>query len=102
MYAQVNELLDSKLVKKNLVVLKLEDIDLVGALLETIDMMKNQATYLKVDLQYLGPQKGVYVQVDLLRVQQILINLLSNAIKFSPAGSTVYVKLWVSNKLHQI
>ena len=32
---------------------------------------------------------GKNFQIDIMRVQQVLINLMSNAIKYSPFGATI-------------
>ena len=36
--------------------------------------------------------RKVFIKMDILRTQQIIINLLSNAIKFSPKGSFVFIR----------
>lgn len=44
-------------------------------------------------IKYSGPNFGVFVKVDEIRVQQILLNLITNAMKFSPPKSTIALKL---------
>lgn len=51
-------------------------------------MSKAQSIGLKVEL---SPKP--YIWGDFMRLKQVLVNLLSNAIKFSPAGTTIFVRV---------
>jgi signal transduction histidine kinase len=47
----------------------------------------------KVKINLITLPKEVVLEIDLLRLQQVVINLLSNALKFSKASDVIEVKL---------
>ena len=91
--SQVQETLDRNLIGKNMVYAKLSYVSLANIVQEAVTLLAPQANFTQVSLKYYGPEKGVSVQIDHMRVMQILINFISNAIKFSPKNSTIIVML---------
>ncbi|HEY9709820.1 MAG TPA: HAMP domain-containing sensor histidine kinase [Oculatellaceae cyanobacterium] len=84
----VSRLLDQAHIQSGKVQLKPADVcmaDLVKGVTEEITPFANEKSLrLSVSVQDRVPEK---VQVDPLRVKQILINLLSNAVKYTEVGS---------------
>jgi len=44
--------------------------------------------------------KGKIFEIDVMRVQQVLINLVTNAIKYSPQKAALVIKAKVGNLYH--
>ena len=93
--AQINDILDNNMAKKREMVPNLQVVSLVEIVMETIQILQDNAVYQRVKIHYSGPcSKSVNaIKTDAVRVQQILINLLTNAIKFSSPESIVSVCL---------
>jgi signal transduction histidine kinase len=84
----INDLLDMEKLIAGKMSFILGTMDIVPLLEEAMRMMKSYAEPLDVALQRKGTESAK-VNVDAVRLMQVLGNLLSNACKFSPAGSTV-------------
>lgn len=88
--------------------------------IERIEMGASEFHFIDTDLSYLigetltyfqinADEKGISfdvnlpdelsIHVDEDRIRQVLINLISNAVKFSPAGSKIMVRAYVSEDL---
>lgn len=55
--------------------------------------MKQQADLKNVTISFKPLPFEIFLKMDLLRTQQIVINFLSNAIKFSPEKSEIQTKI---------
>jgi len=97
----LERLLDSVLVQRGEIRLRLEAVDLaalaagVGRAYTTTTAAKQQRLVMKLA----GP---VMVQGDPVRLRQVIENLLSNAIKYSPRGATVTVAAVVGAEVVEV
>ncbi len=84
----LNKILDFKKMEASLLKLDPKPIDLIGLFKEIDHTLKPsvEAKCLKMRLE-LPDLSHLHVQVDALRIRQILINLCSNATKFTETGS---------------
>ena len=91
----INDLLDIARVSTGKVVLKIERValqDIVASAVETSQPLLEAARHaLGVQL----PDTPVWLDVDLVRISQVLSNLLSNAAKYTPSGGRVTVEGFV-------
>lgn len=69
--------------------------DLRGVVQEVVDLFRDAASEHPIYVRL--PERGVFVNCDALRIEQVITNLLSNAIKYSTAGTDVRVELESSN-----
>ena len=92
-HCTVNELLDKSLLERQSIQPKNSSMSLVHLLKDTVTIMETQIRHNQMQIKYSGPKFGVFVKVDEIRVQQILLNLITNAMKFSPPKSTIALKL---------
>jgi signal transduction histidine kinase len=70
----------------------------VGALArEVVALASNAARAQDVDVLYEGPAGEVFARCDGGQIRQVLWNLVRNALQMSPAGSTVTVRLEVTD-----
>lgn len=77
-----------------------EDFSLQQLLQETVDEM---SVMIKPGQQViLSGAEGMELHADKRLLKNVLINLLSNAIKFSPAGSTVAIKVSTEGNKYQV
>jgi len=87
----INDLLDIARVSSGKVVLKIEPVTLeavVAGVVETILPLAEAAGHaLSVRL----PDEPVPLEVDQVRISQVLSNLLSNAVKYTPRGGRIEV-----------
>jgi PAS domain S-box-containing protein len=90
----INNILDVMKLDREQLELNLEPINLTGELESIIYPFYSIAHKKGVDLLvFIDPKLPTSVNVDFLRLKQVLINLISNAIKFTPNGKKVYVRI---------
>ena len=70
-----------------------EECDLAAIVTETLSLMEPLAA--EKSISFVSPKSlsSLFATVDPGAIQQALVNLLDNAIKFSPAGSSVEIRL---------
>ena len=90
--ALTNDLLDVSRLQGGQLALRPEPIDIVALVRGAVDRYGGQIDeghVLELDL----PSEMLVVDVDEVRMEQVLTNLLSNAVKYSPAGGAIEVAL---------
>ena len=90
--SRIDELLDLARGEIGMLELNFESVDFLQILQEATDSVapiaKSRGQSLTLDLPTSAPQ----VQLDVSRMQQVLLNLLGNAIKFTPQKGTIKLK----------
>lgn len=94
----INDLLDIEKLEAGMMRFELNRHSLLQQLQEALISNNSYAAPMGVTYR-LHEVADVQVEVDPLRLQQVLSNLLSNAAKFSPRGSSVDIS-WVSSGTH--
>ncbi len=87
----VENLLNVSRIEKGRITLNIEPIDWVknieGIITEIIDQAKDK----KIQLNFIKPGKSIFVQVDRLRINEVLMNLLANAISYTSSFGKITV-----------
>jgi two-component system sensor histidine kinase BaeS len=73
--------------------LQKEPTDLVGLVQEVVRSMQAEAARKSVTLDVTGSPHTTVIDIDGLRIREVLTNLLSNALRHTPAGRSVAVSL---------
>ena len=89
----VNELLDLSRIESGTATIVVDDLELGRLARSTADRIRLFAERHHVTLEVVVPAIVPAVRGDQDRIGQAILNLLHNAIKFSPAGSTVVVRV---------
>ena len=87
----VGDLLDSSRLDRGEFAIRSSTLDLTGLVRSTVDDFRGQATDREVSLTL--PDAPITIDADPTRIEQVLANLLDNAFKYSPAGTSVEVRL---------
>ncbi len=87
--AIINDILDISKVEAGKADLKLEDVDLTAAIINSLELVKKQAERKRLQIIKELDADLPDVRADRRRIQQVLLNLISNAVKFTPDGGTV-------------
>jgi PAS domain S-box-containing protein len=85
----VGDLLDISTIEAGAFKLSTGPADLVEVLREAVQTLGHLAPQLTVHL----PDEALELEIDALRVEQVLANLVTNAAKFSPEGAPITVAL---------
>ncbi len=91
--SMVQDILDCSRLESGEMQLNLQEADLAEVLEDAILMAMPLAWKQGIRLDYRVPDQPCGVQVDVKRMEQVIINLLSNAIRFSPDGEPVEIRL---------
>ena len=89
----INDILDIDKIESGKFTLEPEDISLDELVRESLVLNKSFAERFSVGLEVRGELGAALVHADRKRLMQVLTNLLSNAAKFSPAQTTVEVRM---------
>lgn len=87
----IKDLLDVSKINSGQLQLNMVDFSMDELINESIDSI-NISMQTKHTISRSGNLKGIMVNGDKQRIEQVLINLLSNAVKYSPPGSDIIVK----------
>ena len=86
----VNDMLDLTRLRAGKVSLRLEPVDVAGAVRAAVASIRPTADRSSIAISFISAEP-VTANADPVRLQQILSNLLSNAVKFTPPGGAVEV-----------
>ncbi len=88
----INEILDLSRIESGSIELKPEPVILEELFAECIRLTESLAEQQKVDVKLMS-DKQVVVNVDRIRLKQVILNLLSNAIKYNRKNGTVIIRV---------
>jgi PAS domain S-box-containing protein len=95
----INDLLDIEKLAVNKMQFKLRLWPLAALLRQAIELNQPLALQNQVKLELnCAEQDDLWVEVDEVRLQQVMANLLANAIRYSPTGAVVQVSMELSAK----
>ncbi len=98
MLSIVDDFLDIQRLEENRIVLKIEPVDVIAAIKETIAELMPLAAEKKLGLVFEEPKLGEALprlSLDKYRLQQIFMNIVSNGIHYTESGS---VKVWIERR----
>lgn len=87
----VSDMLDLTRIEAGKINWNIEENDLSVLILEIIEILSLKAGEKAITLSY-PDAAPVWVEMDLERIEQVLVNLIENAIKFSSPGSRVLIE----------
>ncbi|TSA12644.1 MAG: PAS domain S-box protein [Betaproteobacteria bacterium] len=89
----INDILDIEKIESGKMTFQLRELDLMQLIEQTVKANEGFAAQHKVRLHIVSARPGVKVKADGDRLTQVLTNLISNACKFSPAQSSVDIRV---------
>lgn len=89
----LNELLDLEIIESGNLQLALEDTNLKKLISANISLNKSVAEKKSITIEFETKEEGLIVNIDQVKIDQVLNNLISNAIKFSHPETKIIVKL---------
>lgn len=95
----INDILDLSKLQAGKMMLKIEPVDVETLCTTALDIVRQLAEQKHLQLSLHTDPKVSTIQVDRLRVKQVLVNLLSNAVKFTPEYGAVGIDV-VSDSEH--
>jgi PAS domain S-box-containing protein len=88
----IRDLLDLSRLRSRKLTLNAETISVMTAINNAVETVRADAAAKQIEIQIEAPDGALFVEGDLLRVEQIIWNLLTNAVKFTPAGGHVLLR----------
>ena len=92
----IENLLDISRIESNKLSLNLQKENLIEIMKECIDDIKYMLSGRQLNLE-LNFKNTIYIEVDKLRIEQVITNLVSNAIKNTPSYGTISLNLKEAN-----
>jgi signal transduction histidine kinase len=83
--------------ESGMLTLKKESTDISILIQDVVNSFSTETTDRNVSIRFETPADLPLVNIDPLRVREVLANLLSNALRHTPAGNTVSIKATLSN-----
>ncbi len=98
----INDILDMQKIEAGKLEYSIGKVDLMDAIQKSLTDNLSYAKQYHVNIQLGDTVEGIMVNVDPLRLAQIMSNLISNAAKFSHEHSTIYIHTDIENKFAKI
>lgn len=89
----IRDLLELSRLRSGKLTLNCETVSLMTAVNNAFETVRADAQAKGVAIDISAPLEPLFVEGDLLRLEQIVWNLLANAVKFTPAGGKISVRL---------
>ncbi len=89
----IRDLLDLSRLRSGKLTLNAETVALMTAITNAVETVGQDAAAKNIKLTIDAPDEALFVEGDLLRLEQIVWNLLTNAVKFTPAGGHIFVRV---------
>jgi signal transduction histidine kinase/heme-degrading monooxygenase HmoA len=89
----VEDLLHASQVMRGAVSLQRAPTDLNQLVRHTLESIEADVRERGQQITISGPEAPVLVDVDIIRMRQVLVNILSNAVKYTPAGGAIMVSV---------
>jgi signal transduction histidine kinase/ActR/RegA family two-component response regulator len=87
----LDDLFDVSRTTQGKVALRLEQVELVTTLQDSLSFIATSAAQKRLKLTDVLPEFPLYIEGDRLRLQQVFTNLLDNAVKYTPPGGSIHV-----------
>lgn len=88
----IDDLLDISRITGNKIRLQKSMVELGGAVRRVIDGARSAIEEAGLELRVRLPDESVWIDADVVRIEQIIGNLLNNAVKYTPEGGTITVE----------
>lgn len=88
----INDFLDLDQIEQGEFELHFSEVDVNNLIQQIVDLMSYLVTRKGLELEVFLSPEPMLLQVDDIRIQQVMYNLLSNAIKYTPRGGRIVVE----------
>ena len=89
----IRDLLELSRLRSGKLTLNCETVSLLTAVNNAFETVRGDALAKEVAIEISAPPEPLFIDGDLMRLEQIVWNLLANAVKFTPSGGKVSVHL---------
>ena len=89
----IRDLLELSRLRSGKLTLNCETVSILTAINNALETVRADAEAKQIALGIRTPEVPVFIEGDLLRLEQIVWNLLANAVKFTPAGGQVSISV---------
>ncbi len=98
MLSLLDQLLDIARIEAGKLELDIQPADLISLIKNCVDLNKILADKKNIKIQLYHYESLPMIEMDTMKIEQVLHNLISNAIKFSPPSTTITVSVFLSGQ----